>query len=108
MDAVLADFRSAPISLRDKALFELLEKINRASSELRQTDVAAVLEAGWSEEAVYDALTVCALFNFYNQWVDASGVHDMPAAAYEASGDRLASRGYVPPAPPDAPSAGTV
>ena len=49
-----------------------------------------VVAAGWSEEAVYDAITVCALFQFYNTWIDATGVSDMPAAAYEMSGKRLA------------------
>ena len=100
MDAVLGDFRSAPISNREKALFSFLEKMNQASNELVRTDVEAVLAAGWSEEAVYDALTVCALFNFYNKWVDAAGVSDLPAAAYAASGQRLASAGYTPPGEP--------
>jgi hypothetical protein len=55
-----------------------------------------VKAAGWSEEAIYDAITVCALFNFYNKWIDATGVSDMPAMAYEMSGQRLATRGYAP------------
>jgi hypothetical protein len=93
---VLGDFRSAPISDRDKALFTFLEKMNRASQELGAADVGAVLAAGWSEEAVYDALTVCALFSFYNKWVDAAGVSDLPADAYGASGQRLATSGYLP------------
>ena len=42
-------------------------------------------------------MTVCALFNFYNTWIDATGVSDRPAAAYDASGSRLATVGYVPP-----------
>ena len=50
---------------------------------------------GWSDAALYDAATVVALFNFYNAWIDATGVHDMPAAAYTASGERLGERGYV-------------
>ena len=52
-------------------------------------------QAGWSDEALYDAITVCALFNFYNRWVDATGVHAMSAEAHEMSGKRLAERGYV-------------
>lgn len=95
MEAVLTDFRTAPISEEEKALFGFLEKVNRASNEVSRADVEAVLAAGWSEDAVYDAVTVCALFNFYNVWVDATGVQDMPAAAYEASGKRLAARGYT-------------
>ena len=71
--------------------------MNRESSRLRQEDLDDVKAAGWSDEALYDAITVCALFNFYNKWVDATGVSDMPAAAYAASGARLATFGYVPP-----------
>ena len=74
--------------------------MNRESSRLRKEDVDAVKAAGWSEEALYDAITVCALFNFYNKWVDATGVSDMTAAGYVASGERLASLGYVPPVAP--------
>ncbi len=53
--------------------------------------------AGWSDDALYDAITVCSLFRFYNTWVDATGVHDMPSAAYEAMGVRLAAKGYIRP-----------
>ena len=93
---MLEDFRTASISAREKAMFAFLEKMNRESSRLKKEDVQTVVLAGWSEEAVYDAITVCALFNFYNKWIDATGVGDMPAAAYDASGQRLAAFGYVP------------
>ena len=96
VEAVLEDFQTAPISAREKAMFAFLERMNRESSTLQRHDVEAVVSAGWSEEAVYDAITVCALFNFYNKWIDATGVGDMPAAAYDASGQRLAAFGYVP------------
>jgi len=96
VDAVLRDYRTAPISDREKALFTFLEKLNRESSRLQKEDVDEVKAAGWSEEALYDAITVCALFNFYNKWVDATGVSDMPAAAYAVSGERLSTLGYIP------------
>lgn len=94
---MLKDYRTAPIDDREKALFAFIEKVNRESSRLQQEDVEEVKAAGWSEEALYDAITVCALFNFYNKWIDATGVSDMPAAAYAVSGERLATYGYVPP-----------
>jgi hypothetical protein len=96
VDAVLEDFATAPISDRDKALFEFLEKMNAQSNRIRKADIDALKVVGWSEEAIYDAITVCALFRFYNAWIDATGVHDMPAAAYEMSGKRLATQGYRP------------
>ncbi len=94
VDAVLADFRLAPIDDQWKALFAFIERMNAESSTLQPTDIGAVKEAGWSEEAIYDAITVCALFNFYNKWIDATGVSDMPAAAYAMSGERMAEHGY--------------
>ncbi len=94
---MLADYRSAPIGDREKTLFAFIEKVNRDSARLRKEDVEEAKAAGWSDEELYDAITVCALFNFYNKWVDAAGVSDMTPAAYAASGERLASVGYVPP-----------
>ena len=96
MDAVLDDFRTAPISEPERALFGFIEQVNRASNQVTREDVAAVVAAGFTEEAVYDAITVCALFNFYNTWIDATGVGDMPAELYDMSGQRLATRGYLP------------
>jgi hypothetical protein len=52
-----------------------------------------VRAAGWSDEAIYDAVTVCALFAFYTTWVDASGVGDL--GDYTMSGERLATDGYI-------------
>jgi alkylhydroperoxidase family enzyme len=96
---VLDDFATAPISDKEKALFEFIEKMNAHSNQVRKTDIDALKVVGWTDEAIYDAITVCALFRFYNAWVDATGVHDMPAAAYERSGKRLATVGYgAPPA----------
>lgn len=92
---MLEDHRTAPLSEKERVLFGFLEKVNRASNEVTREDVRAVRTAGWSDEAIYDAITVCALFNFYNVWIDATGVHDMPADAYLASGRRLATRGYA-------------
>jgi alkylhydroperoxidase family enzyme len=97
VEAVLQDYRTAPIAPAERALFAFIDKMNEESSALRKEDVDEVKTAGWSEEAIYDAITVCALFNFYNKWIDGSGVSDMPAAAYAASGQRLATVGYVPP-----------
>jgi alkylhydroperoxidase family enzyme len=95
VDAVLEDYHTAPIDDRDKALFGFIEKMNAQSNQIRRTDIDGLKNAGWSEEAIYDAVTVCALFRFYNAWIDATGVHDLPAAGYRLSGKRLAEQGYM-------------
>ena len=94
MAAVLKDYRTAPIAEPERALFKFVEVVNRQSNQIRRQNLDEVRRAGWSDEAIYDAATVCALFNFYNRWIEATGVHDMPASAYELSGKRLKEFGY--------------
>jgi hypothetical protein len=103
VQAVLDDYTTAPISEKERALFAFLAKMIEDSRTIRREDADAVRAAGWSDEALYDAITVCSLFQFYNNWVDATGVSDMPAFAYEISGKRLATTGYVPSTPSVAP-----
>ena len=92
---MLEDHRTAPLDNRDKALFAFIEKMNAQSNRICAADIETLEAAGWSEEAIYDAITVCALFRFYNAWIDATGVHDLPAAAYKLSGKRMAEQGYI-------------
>jgi alkylhydroperoxidase family enzyme len=96
VESVLTDVDSAPIPEKDRALYSFIKKIVHDSTAIGAADLHAARRAGWSDEALYDAITVCALFQFYNTWIDATGVGDMPAFAYEMSGQRLATQGYAP------------
>jgi uncharacterized peroxidase-related enzyme len=91
---VLDDYRSSRLSDAEKALFAFIEKVNSASNQIRQADIDELKKSGWTDEAIYDAVTVCSLFNFYNRWNDAMGTTDMPAFAYEMTGKRIAEHGY--------------
>jgi alkylhydroperoxidase family enzyme len=92
---VLADFRTAPISDAEKALLAYIEIVNCNCTAIEQADIDRLHQAGWTDEAIYDAIMVCALFNFYNRWIDASGVEAMSKQDHAASGKRLATRGYI-------------
>lgn len=93
--AVLEDYTTAPISEKERALFAFLAKVLESSPTTTAADVARVRDAGWTDEAIYDAITVCALFQFYNTWIDASGVSDMQPFAYDRQAKRLAELGYA-------------
>lgn len=80
---------------RHKALFRFVRKVNEDSIHIGEPDIEALHGAGWDDEAVYFAITVCALFNFYNRWIDATGVHAMSGEAHRAGGRRMAASGYV-------------
>jgi alkylhydroperoxidase family enzyme len=96
VEAVLTDVATAPIPEKEKKLFRYVERVTKEAASIREADVGELREAGWSDEAIYDAVTVAALFNFYTRWVDGTGVSDMPAAAYEQAGRRMATGGYLP------------
>jgi hypothetical protein len=95
------DLDNAPISDKDRTLYAFIKKMVRDSTSIAQEDVDVARKAGWSDEALYDAITVCSLFQFYNNWIDATGVGDMPAVAYQMSGHRLATQGYASGPPPE-------
>src|SRR4029079_13490134 len=57
-------------------------------------DTDRLKEAGWSEEAIYDALTVASMFKFYNTWNNGSGVQNMNSMDYRKTGERVINMGY--------------
>ena len=92
---VLADLESSALDDRHKILFRFIDKVNHDSPRIAPSDLEAVRRSGWTDEAIYFAITVCALFNFYNRWIDATGVHEMSAEAHRLGGKRMATQGYV-------------
>jgi uncharacterized peroxidase-related enzyme len=95
VNAVVRDFRSASIEHAEKLLLAYLEKLTLAPATTSADDVDSLREAGWTDEAIYDAVTVCAMFNFYNRWIEGSGVQDMNAEGYARSAERLSTVGYA-------------
>jgi alkylhydroperoxidase family enzyme len=92
---VLKDVETSNFDDRHKALFRFIDKVNHDSPRIGPADLDEVRAAGWSDDALYFAITVCALFNFYNRWIDATGVHALSEDAHRAGGKRMAVQGYA-------------
>jgi alkylhydroperoxidase family enzyme len=92
---VLRDLETSQLSDKEKALFRFVSKVNKQSQSIKESDIELLHAAGWTDEAIYYAITVCALFNFYNRWIDASGVHPLSDEAHRQGGKRSAIHGYV-------------
>lgn len=92
---VLKDLESSALPEKEKALFRFVDKVNHDSPKITAQDMQPLYAVGWTDEAIYFAITVCALFNFYNRWIDASGVHALSDEAHRAGGKRSAVHGYV-------------
>lgn len=93
--SVLRDLESSPLPENEKALLRFVHKVNRDSPRITAEDMQPLYAVGWTDEAIYYAITVCSLFNFYNRWIDASGVHAMSEEAHREGGKRTAQHGYV-------------
>lgn len=93
--SVLRDLESSALPEKEKALLRFVSKVNHDSPTMSPDDMKPLYEAGWADDAIYYAITVCALFNFYNRWIDASGVHALSDEAHREGGKRTAQHGYV-------------
>jgi hypothetical protein len=65
-----------------------------AAFPLTAADAEAVLAAGWEEQALHDAASVCGLFNLMNRLVEGLGIH-ADADYFRLSAERLATQGYA-------------
>ncbi|MGJ5816787.1 carboxymuconolactone decarboxylase family protein [Paludibaculum fermentans] len=93
--SLLQDLETSQLDDKEKELFRFVDKVNHQSPQMTAADMAPLLAVGYDDEAIYYAITVCALFNFYNRWIDASGVHALSDEAHRMGGKRSAGMGYV-------------
>lgn len=92
---VIRDLETSGLSEKEKALLRFVDRVNHHSPDITPADMEPLHAVGWDDAAIYYAITVCALFNFYNRWIDASGVHALSDEAHRQGGKRSASVGYV-------------
>ncbi len=76
--ALVDDIDTAPIDEKLKPLLHYVHKLTLTPSKMVQSDADAVFAAGWPEEALHDAVLVCALYNFMNRVLDGSGIKPKP------------------------------
>lgn len=96
LDGLIADIDSSTLDSRLKPVFHYLRKLTLFPSKIVKSDVQKVLEAGWSEEALHEAILVGCLFNFYNRLLDGHGIKGNQAL-FKITGDHLSKRGYGVP-----------
>ncbi len=94
LTALLEDLDAADVEDRMRPLLSYVTVLTRTPDRVRPSDAAAVLAAGWDERALHDAVSVCALFNLMNRYVEGLGV-TLGEGYAELSGNRLAEHGYA-------------
>ena len=91
----LRDLDRALLDDKTKLLLRFVGNMTTSLPETGASDIAALRAAGWDDEAIYFAITTCALFNFYNRWITATGVPEMSPEGHRQQGRALAERGYI-------------
>jgi alkylhydroperoxidase family enzyme len=71
--AVVTDWRSAPLRPELAATLVFLEKLTLRPEELEPSDAEAARTAGVSDQALRDATSVCALFSMIVRLADSLG-----------------------------------
>lgn len=84
-----------PVPDKIRPLLEFARKLTLTPARMTWQDAQRVFDAGWSEQALHDAIEVVCLFNFMNRLLDGHGVHG-GEELFVQRGTQLASGGYQP------------
>lgn len=79
-DGLIADVETANIDARFKPILAYVGKLTLEPAKITARDAEAVYAAGWDEEALFSAVSVCALFNLMNRIVEGTGTRLDPLA----------------------------
>jgi alkylhydroperoxidase family enzyme len=94
-DAVRLDWRTAPVSEQLRATLGLLEKLTLRPAEVTRDDTKAVRAAGVSENALVDAIHICALFSMIVRLADSLAWDVPPFEEFSARADAMLASGYA-------------
>ena len=73
-EALMEDYRSAPVQPEMKQLLAFVEKVARDATSVRPEDIERLRAAGFSDRAILDATHVTGFFSYMNRVVQALGV----------------------------------
>jgi uncharacterized peroxidase-related enzyme len=72
--ALLRDFRTAPLSEADRSMLEYAVKITKAPLTISPADHAQLRGVGFDERAIVQITLIASWFNYINRVADALGV----------------------------------
>ena len=79
-EALVMNWRAAPLAPRQQAMLGFSEKVTLASATIDETDRAALRSAGFTDRDIWDIAAVAGFFAMSNRIASATGMQ--PNAAY--------------------------
>ncbi len=97
MQAVLDDWRTAPIGEPLRAMLGFLQKLTLRPAEITPADIAPLRAVGLSDVAIEDAIYICAYFNVIDRIADSLHFAVPSPEDFARGGPANLQRGYAPP-----------
>ena len=72
-EGLISDLESSAVDARLKPVLAYVRKLTLTPARMTSGDANAVFDAGWDEQALFDAVSVCGLFNLMNRIVEGTG-----------------------------------
>ena len=100
VDAVIADYHTASITEKMKALLTIAKCVQQDARTVSSDIVANARLLGASDREIHDTVLIAATFCMFNRYVDGlATVTPTDPSVYEPMGERMGTLGYVPPKP---------
>lgn len=93
LEALLDDLETAPVKERLRPILRFARKLTLEPAKVAESDVGALRQAGWDDDAVFYTVSVVSLFNFYNRFADGIGL-EIPSGYAAQAADFLSREGY--------------
>jgi uncharacterized peroxidase-related enzyme len=93
--AVRKNLETSPLPEKEKAMLRFAAKLTKSSGQMVESDVLALRHLGWTDEEIFYAISVTALFNFYNRWISASGIEPTSDESHSSRAKLMAKTGYM-------------
>jgi uncharacterized peroxidase-related enzyme len=91
---MMSNLESVSIDLRMRPILSFVQKLTLSPSRMTPADAEAVFVAGWNDQALYDAVAICGLFNLMNRLVNGLGI-EANSAYTQFVAQHLAAGGYA-------------
>lgn len=94
-DELQQDIDTASVSEKLKPVLKFVRKLTDTPFKMVASDAEAIYDAGWDEQAFVDAVSVCAIANYFNRFVDGVGIDVSDEHARETGARLLPTIGYA-------------
>jgi len=96
VEQIWADFETAPISDKLKALLHIAGQVQQGGRNVTDDAVARTRDEGATDKEIHDTVLIAAAFCMYNRYVDGlATVAPQELTAYDEMGAVMAEEGYT-------------